>query len=36
MLRQDPRGARAVLVTDEPAGGSRVPTTKPSISVTPG
>jgi anti-sigma-K factor RskA len=35
VLQHDPRGAKAVLVTEEPAGGSTAPTSPPSMSVTP-
>jgi anti-sigma-K factor RskA len=35
MLRGDPRGAKAVLITDEPAGGSMTPSVQPYVSVTP-
>lgn len=34
-LRGDPRGADAVLVTDEPEGGSTAPSVQPYVSVTP-
>lgn len=35
MLRGDPSGAKAVLITDEPAGGSMTPSVEPYVSVTP-
>jgi len=35
MLRGDPRGAKAVLITDEPEGGSTTPSVQPYVSVTP-